>query len=92
MLNSRHDLAIKGDGHKDGVVTALVEEWFGPGKKVTPQPEKAQAQTANRGGNSAAVRVQSMPSKTEINWRDPKTRVIDGEAMLHNGKFVKWRD
>ena len=92
MLNSRHDLAIKGDGHKDGVVTALVEEWFGPGKKVTPQPEKAQAQTANRGGNSAAVRVPSMPSKTEINWRDPKTRVIDGEAMLHNGKFVKWRD
>ena len=92
MLNSRHDLAIKGDGHKDGVVTSLVEEWFGPGKKVTPQPEKAQAQTANRGGNSAAVRVPSMPSKTEINWRDPKTRVIDGEAMLHNGKFVKWRD
>lgn len=94
MVNARHDLAIKGDGHKEGVISGLVEEWFGPGKKVNPVADKTKpvTDTSNRGGNTSAVRVASMPPKTDINWNHPKTRIVDGEAMMKNGKFLKWRD
>jgi hypothetical protein len=92
MLNARHDQAITGNDREPGVVSAIFQEWFGTGKPVVKkepgQQPSGQRQTTSTG--SAPVRVSAMPPKNEIDWHNPKTKIIDQVAMRRDGKLVTW--
>ena len=96
MLNARHDLALKGNEHEPSVVTRIFTEWFGPPKAARQQNAnggdkgRQAARAAGQANAGGIVQVNAMPPRTEIDWSNPKTKIIDQIAMRKDGKLVTW--